>query len=100
MYFGRVRVTAIFMMVLSMWILAKKCAPWLNKFALLILLLPIIWGATKVSFLALPPHEFVTYPWLLTLTAFVTAAAMGPELLRRLDRSSSPADSETAVAAT
>ena len=92
LYFGRVRVMALCMMILSIWILATKCDQWLNKFALVVLLLPIIWGATKISFLALPPHELVTYPWLLTLIAFLTTIAMGPDLLRRLDRSTSPDD--------
>ncbi len=89
-YFGRVRFTALVMMILTLWIVAKKLGQWLNKVALVVLTLPIIWGATKIAFLALPPHEYVTYPWLLSLIAFFATASMGPEILARWRQRSQP----------
>ena len=93
-YFGRVRFTALIMMVLTLWIMAKKLEKWLNKIALVVLTLPVIWLSTKLAFLALPPHDYVTYPWLWSLITLFSTAAIAPDLLawgeRRLESKVGP----------
>jgi len=87
LYFFKVRLTAVFMMGVALWLMSSKLSQWLSRPARLLVLMPIIWGISKVTFLAMPPHAYASYAWLLTLTAFVAVAAMSPELLAGIRRS-------------
>jgi len=101
LYFGLARLMALCIMVLALWLLRRKGHRWLSRPTLLVLLLPIIWGASKLSFMVLPPHAYVTYHWLASLCAFCVVAVMGPELLAWRTRrgEASPVETETAAAA-
>jgi len=81
LYFFKVRLTAVFMMGVALWMLSNKLDQWLSRPARLLALLPIIWVVSKVTFLVMPPHAYASYAWLLSLTAFVFAATMSNELL-------------------
>ena len=69
----------------------------LSRPARLLLLIPIIWGVSKLTFVAMPPHAYATYSWLLSVTLFGAVAAMSPTILTLFKRRWSPLRAKSAA---